>query len=186
MINPPEQAIVQVIDKSNGDAFTGVVVATGRKGNRAYFEFECVERTPSGQPHILRKKARPSDVVCMTLNGGTTQLQSWQKAGTNDFGRWKLGGRIKSLETLNAGDVLFNESHRFDALNLMRITRTCAERGIVYGAFVSPHDVSLNRTGGTTLEEFAIWDFEINIHNGRTRLYSAVLQDHLTNPMLFQ
>lgn len=88
------------------------------------------------------------------------KLKSWRAHGTHDFADWIHGERVTRIEDVNVGDVLFNDSEQFQALNLCVVTRKDADRGIAYATLCSPEDPTKGRPGGAPEPEFAIWNHE--------------------------
>ncbi len=99
-------------------------------------------------------------------------MKNWRKGGTPDFPGWKKGVSITHIADVEQGQILFDESLQFDAVNLCRVTRKDSERGVFYATFVSPTSTNHGRSGFGQEPEFAVWDF--NLTDGRSAFFQAV------------
>lgn len=149
---PPIGATVQAYVRGKGIK-TGVVTAHDVKDGQSIFDFE----TEDGS--LLWGFA--SGVLCWERDGQTTPTHSWRCGGTHDFQTWRVGQRINSVDELQVGTVIFDESQQFDAVNLCIVTKVDFQRGIAYARFVHPENLKVGRLGYGEEAEFAIWQHEL-------------------------
>lgn len=98
-------------------------------------------------------------------------MKNWRKGGTPNFPGWVKGVQITEIAHVEQGQILFDVSIQFDSVNLCRVTRKDAERGIFYATFVNPSNTAQGRNGLGQEPEFAVWDF--NLSSGRSAFYQA-------------
>ena len=106
-----------------------------------------------------------------------TKLSPWRSGGTQDFGKFTLGGLVEDIDELAVGDLLIIDNPRFDTHNLCRVTRI-AEKGNQpdlmqkwgYAIFANPHNTDEPRIYGD--REFGITYYDIA--DGDLLIYRAL------------
>lgn len=102
-------------------------------------------------------------------------VKSWRSGGTSNFANWYLGNRVTRIDELKVGDVLFDDSNQFDALNLCCITSIKPERNICYAVFCNPYNINEKRVAGD--HEFAIWDFDLSEGHFGNKYFRALKEE---------
>ena len=94
------------------------------------------------------------------VDSASETFESWRAKGTKDFANWRPAAQVRALADIDAGDVLFNDSAQFDALNLCVVIYKKPERGIAYARLVSPENPLFGRNGLGIERTFAIHEYE--------------------------
>jgi len=83
------------------------------------------------------------------------------------------GDRVTDIAVLKPGDLLIEDSHAFDATNVVLITRLDGaplfRTDICYGKFVDPEDPTITRQNAHD-DGFSIWDWQLE----KDRFWRAV------------